>query len=282
MLGLLLIYRVVVSEMNLEAFAELHATALEADEVRFNLQVAVLAMVLKECPPGFRTWTLGAPGHCAFQWPGRAILLGNLDQGECEDLARKAAAIDYQGVVGSDDMPRWFVEQAVALGAQFEEPIPQSIQVIRTAPHTPNVPGEARDIGVADAPLLFEWLVAFQREAVPHDPPPVRANAEKVAASGRFLFWMVEGVPVSMAAVTRRLRATGAIAPVYTPVEHRGRGYAGAVTAAVVDKLFAEGKTAVCLYTDLRNPMSNRCYARIGFTRHCDSWHYLRRSPTAA
>jgi predicted GNAT family acetyltransferase len=81
-----------------------------------------------------------------------------------------------------------------------------------------------------------------------------------------------------MAAVARRLRNTGAIAPVYTPPEHRGRGYAGSVTAAVVDKLFGEGKTAVCLYTDLRNPTSNRCYARIGFTRHCDSWHYLRKS----
>jgi RimJ/RimL family protein N-acetyltransferase len=264
--------------MNLKKFAEIHAPALEADEVRFNLQLAVLANAPKESPPGFRYWTLGAPGHCAFQWPGRAIVLGDLSRAECEDLARQVAEIDYPGVVGSDEMPHWFVERAVASGAEFEVPVPQSIQIIRAAPLYPGTPGEAREVGEADAPLLFEWLAAFQREAVPHDPPPVRANAGKVAASGRFLFWTVEGEPVSMAAVARRLRNTGAIAPVYTPPEHRGRGYAGSVTAAVVDKLFGEGKTAVCLYTDLRNPTSNRCYARIGFTRHCDSWHYLRKS----
>jgi predicted GNAT family acetyltransferase len=62
---------------------------------------------------------------------------------------------------------------------------------------------------------------------------------------------------------------------VHTPPERRG--YAGAATAAVAARILAEGKTAVCLYTDLRNAASNRCYAKIGFEPHCDSWHYLRR-----
>jgi predicted GNAT family acetyltransferase len=51
----------------------------------------------------------------------------------------------------------------------------------------------------------------------------------------------------------------------------RGRGYAGAVTAAVVDSIFAEGRTAACLYVDLRNPYSTRCYAKIGFQPVCRS-----------
>jgi predicted GNAT family acetyltransferase len=49
-----------------------------------------------------------------------------------------------------------------------------------------------------------------------------------------------------------------------------------------VERVFAEGKTAACLYTDLRNPLSNRCYARIGFSPVCSSSHYprdLRRLP---
>jgi predicted GNAT family acetyltransferase len=88
---------------------------------------------------------------------------------------------------------------------------------------------------------------------------------------------MVGGVPVSVAAIVRRLQHTGAISSVFTPPEQRGRGYAGSVTAAVADRIFAEGRSAVCLHTDLRNPISNRCYARIGFRPHCDAWHYLRR-----
>ena len=33
----------------------------------------------------------------------------------------------------------------------------------------------------------------------------------------------------------------------------------------MVGRIFAEGKTAVCLYTDLRNPASNRCCTKLGF-----------------
>jgi predicted GNAT family acetyltransferase len=73
----------------------------------------------------------------------------------------------------------------------------------------------------------------------------------------------------------RRTRHAAAIAGVYTPPAQRGRGYAGSVTAAVVERIFAEGKGAACLYTDLRNPAS-RCYTKIGFKPACSSWHYPR------
>jgi predicted GNAT family acetyltransferase len=43
------------------------------------------------------------------------------------------------------------------------------------------------------------------------------------------------------------------------------------VTAATVDSIFAEGRTMACLYSDLRNPASNRCYAKIGFKPVCRS-----------
>jgi predicted GNAT family acetyltransferase len=162
------------------------------------------------------------------------------------------------------------------MGATFEDPIPQRIHVLSDPPRYPAAHGSARAVGIADAPLLLEWLAAFHREAVPHDPPPEQANIEKVAASGRFLFWMNNDQPVSVAAIARLLPHTAAIAPVYGPPDQRGRGYGGSVTAAVADRAFAEGKAAVCLYTDLRNPMSNRCYAKVGFRPYCDSWHYLR------
>ena len=72
-----------------------------------------------------------------------------------------------------------------------------------------------------------------------------------------------------MAGIMRRTRHAAAIAGVYTPPRVRGRGYAGSVTAAVVDAIFAEGRNTACLYVDLRNPYSSRCYAKIGFTPVC-------------
>ncbi len=131
-------------------------------------------------------------------------------------------------------------------------------------------------ITAADAPLLFEWMHEFHREALPHDPPPQLEKIEKAAAGGRYFFWTVCGEPVSMAAIVRNLRTVAAVGAVFTPPEKRGRGYAGSVTAALCERIFAEAKSAACLYTDLSNPYSNRCYAKIGFNSYCDSWHYLK------
>ena len=138
--------------MGLAEFAELHVPALEADEVRFNLQIAAIASALKEKPAGFRHWALGAPGHCAIQWPGRAIVLGNLDQAECRELAKATMQIAYRGVVGSDHTAHWFVEHATAMGVHFEDPIPQRIHALSGAPRYPGADGSARPVRAADAP----------------------------------------------------------------------------------------------------------------------------------
>ena len=112
---------------------------------------------------------------------------------------------------------------------------------------------------------------------MPDDPLAPRAELEKAAGDRRHLFWVVDDNPVSIAGVARRLPRAAAIAPVYTPPAHRGRGFAGSVSAALAERLFAEGKSAVCLYVDMRNAASNRCYAKIGFEPACDAWVYFRR-----
>jgi RimJ/RimL family protein N-acetyltransferase len=263
--------------MDLGEFSELHVPALEADEARYNLQIDAIASAVKDNLTDFRHWTFGVPGHCAIKWPGRAILLGNLDRVECQQLAEATKHIEYPGVVGADQTAHWFIQHATEMGAHFEAPLPQRIHVLSSTPRYSGVRGSPRAADIEDMPLLLEWLAAFHREAIPHDPPPERANIEMAVANRRFLLWIIDEKPVSVARIARRLRLTGAINSVYTPPQERGRGYASSVTAAVVDQLFSEGKTAACLYTDLRNPISNRCYAKVGFRPHCDSWHYLRK-----
>ena len=257
-------------------FAQFHLPGLEADEVRFNVQIALITAAMNDFPAGLQYWTLGDPGHCAIQHPGHAILLGALHRDECHRLARETEELHYPGVVGSEDTANWFVEQANSLGITFGKHIPQRIHVLTGSPQYPGAPGSPRDVAANDAPLLFEWLRAFHREAVPHDPPPKQENIGKAVSNGRYVFWVVGDEPVSVAAIARTLRTVVALAPVYTPQQHRERGYGGSVTANLVDRTLAEGKTAVCLYTDLRNPASNRCYAKIGFRPYCDSSHYLR------
>jgi len=54
------------------------------------------------------------------------------------------------------------------------------------------------------------------------------------------------------------------LGPVYTPAEHRRRGYGAAVTSAVVADLLQVADT-VMLFTDAANPTSNGVYERLGF-----------------
>ena len=262
--------------MTFQEFSQYHLPALELDEVRFNLQIAVMAAATKDFPIGFQYWPVGAPGHCAIRSPNRSILLGALDRDECQQLARETKYLAYPGVLGSGDTAGWFVEEARSLGIAFNEGEPLRIHALTNSPRYPGAEGSPRTVTAEDAPLLFEWMAEFHREAVPHDPPPQRESIEKAAASGRYLFWIAGGQPVSVAAMVRGLRTVAGIGSVFTPVEKRGRGYAGSVTAALCERIFAEGMSAACLYTDLRNPYSNRCYAKIGFKPYCDSWHYLR------
>jgi predicted GNAT family acetyltransferase len=140
------------------------------------------------------------------------------------------------------------------------------------------VGGHVRPVWQADADQLVEWMMALFDEAVQHDPRPIRERLQGGMAAGYFFFWIVNEQPVSMAAIARRTRNLAAISNVYTPPDLRGRGYAGSVTAAVSERIFREGKNAVCLYTDMRNAISNRCYAKIGFKPVCPSYHYVRRS----
>ena len=72
--------------------------------------------------------------------------------------------------------------------------------------------------------------------------------------------WQVGAVPVSMAGRTRTVAGMVRVAPVYTPPELRGRGYAGAATAAVSQAALDAGVREVVLYTDLANPTSNALY----------------------
>jgi predicted GNAT family acetyltransferase len=55
------------------------------------------------------------------------------------------------------------------------------------------------------------------------------------------------------------------IGPVYTPPEHRRRGYAGALVAATSQAQLDEGLEFCFLFTDLANPTSNHVYQAIGY-----------------
>jgi RimJ/RimL family protein N-acetyltransferase len=263
------------------SFVRMHRPALEAAPVRHNLLIALLDRAARRDDgdgPPLAAWSLGGPGACALRLGDNNIVLGDLDRDQCAALAGITADLDYPGVIGPDRTADWFVDAAVAHGLRFGEPIPQRIYALSGPPRYPDAPGAARPVTPDDADRLGAWFVAFVAEALPHETPPARAEIEAMAGSGQAFFWEVAGEPVSMALIMRETATTAAISFVYTPPAERGRGYAGAATAAVAEEVFRRGKAQACLYTDLRNPISNRCYLGIGFEPVCDSAFWPRNS----
>jgi RimJ/RimL family protein N-acetyltransferase len=262
--------------VDIKGFAQFHTPSLEIDEVRNNLILTILAKAQHNPACIFRAWSLGAPGACAVQNSGRPIVLGELDRQQCCALADQVRDLDFPGVVGSGQTAVWFAERAGALGIDFADPIPQQIHVIRGDPRYPGADGVSRVVASSDEGLVAEWLLEFSREALPHEPEPDRKKIQKASHDGQHMFWTVNNLPVSIAGIVRQTKHGVAIGNVYTPPRFRGQGYAGSVTAALIERAYAGDKLFVCLYTDLRNPFSNRCYAKVGFEPVCASWHYPR------
>jgi predicted GNAT family acetyltransferase len=262
-----------LSPMQLSEFITYHQAVLETDEARHNVILSVIERG-REDPGSILWWSLGEPGHCAVQIGRKPIILGELDEAQCEKLADLTTDIAYPGVIGPGSTAKWFVQRAASRGLQFLDPMPQQIYALRDKPKYPDVAGYPREAGSADISLILNWIRAFATEATPHDPVPTREQIENSITNRKYLLWIIDGQPVSMAAIARRTRNSAAINAVFTPPSLRGRRYAQSITAAVAERIFAEGKNVACLYTDLRNPYSNRCYTKIGFEPISSSFHF--------
>ncbi len=125
--------------------------------------------------------------------------------------------------------------------------------------------GKARVAGSADLPRVTDWFSAFLHEAGLPCPDDLQRDVDGRLRRHGVLLWEVDGAPVSLAG--HQPLAFGAIrvGPVFTPVEHRGRGYGGAVTAAVTQHALDLGAHEVVLFTDLANATANRLYPRLGY-----------------
>jgi GNAT superfamily N-acetyltransferase len=131
--------------------------------------------------------------------------------------------------------------------------------------------GRAADADLAVA-LTDDWAAGFVRDTDGPTGDAVPASREFLA-TGRLYHWVVDGEPVSMAGHQIPSFGVCRISLVYTPPEHRGRGYGSAVTAHVSALLVDRGLQP-CLYTDLANPTSNKIYAAIGYEPVADFVQY--------
>ena len=123
------------------------------------------------------------------------------------------------------------------------------------------------------------WLMKFIDEAIPHEPSTLE-NAKKIITTKiekqELFVWINEaGIPVALDMAMRSTRNGIAISFVYTPKEHRKKGYASALVAQTSQRMLDSGKKFCMLYTDATNPTSNGIYQKIGYNQIATSKNFI-------
>jgi RimJ/RimL family protein N-acetyltransferase len=136
--------------------------------------------------------------------------------------------------------------------------------------------GALRRATEADRGLLLAWVGDFFAESLGEERRDEVARMVEnrlTTTTGGFYLWE-DGGPVSLVGWSGPTPNGVRIGPVYTPPEHRRRGYAATATAELGWLLLAEGRRFVFLFTAVANPTSNRIYRAIGFEPVCEVDEY--------
>ena len=251
------------------------------DEARHNLLLGI-AGTLRDHPSVYsehRLWLVEEAGRvlgAALQTPPFNLVLARPRVDSALDELAGSIREELPGVTGAvPEVEAFATAWEARTGMARRRQMAQRIFRLTTVRPVGGVSGQPRRATMEDRPLLVEWIQAFAEEAVP-DSPATASNmvdARLKDGTGGFLLWDDDDT-VSLAGWGGSTPNGVRIGPVYTPPEHRRRGYGSAVTAAASANQLAEGRRFCFLYTDLDNATSNKIYTEIGYEPVCDSIDY--------
>jgi predicted GNAT family acetyltransferase len=135
----------------------------------------------------------------------------------------------------------------------------------RKVADVPLSPGELRFARIGDHPLTTQWIVTLlETTGEPVDLNSVKSRAGQLINDQQLYIWYHDE-PVSIASVSRPTRNGITINTVYTPPEHRNKGYATSCVWSLTEQMLTDRYSFCSLYTDLSNPTSNNIYSKIGY-----------------
>jgi len=148
-------------------------------------------------------------------------------------------------------------------------------ELIELVPPREVPPGSLRLATLAETDLCHRWFNAFHAEAAEqagHARPHTAAedfdrdDMVRRIESGRVWLWddPAAGGVVHLTGANPPAFGVSRIGPVFTPKEHRRKGYASAAVAEVSRQILESGDRA-CLFTDQANPTSNKIYEALGY-----------------
>ncbi len=225
----------------------------------------------------------------------KAILLYGMNQGgdlmvytaekEVEEEAAKVLA-DYLGnsqiiisaLNARHALCQSFLEQyKIYLKGTFIRKQESEIMELRQLNEIKPVAGSQRLALDEDIKLVADWMIQYQIEAMMDEADyedAIQRATWLIEHKELYLYEDEEEFVVSMAAVTRRLVHGVGVTYVFTPEEHRGKGYAAANVYYLCKTLLEQGFEFCTLYVDKKNPLSQRAYEKVGFQVIEDNYEY--------
>jgi ribosomal protein S18 acetylase RimI-like enzyme len=238
--------------------------------IEHNVHLTILHARIRE-PVDGRYWWLEHDNTTiayAFQSP-HSFSLGttSMDRETTEALVTAIGPVapDLPGVVGDATTAATFAAswaERMHVPAYPEEG--QRIYRLGTPVPPRDVPGSLRAAERVDRDILVRWTEGFDRDTNTGDGSNHEEEVDRRLRDGRLVVWDV-GEPVTMAMTRTPALGVARVAGVYTPPEHRRRGYASACVAALSARVLAADADTCILYTQLGNPTSNAIYRAIGY-----------------
>ncbi|MDX2078477.1 MAG: GNAT family N-acetyltransferase [bacterium] len=187
-----------------------------------------------------------------------------------EDLRGEYESL--RGVIAPKLLARIFAEEwEAASGQPFQLATKERIYKLESVTFPQGVTGEFRWAEEPDFSMLIDWYIGFITDAGisttnrDHATKVIRRFLDADPKERRLGIWSVDGQPVSMAGYMGATPNGMRVGAVYTPREHRQKGYAIACVAHLSQHILDMGKQFCFLFTDLANPTSNHIYQVIGY-----------------
>ncbi|WP_203334146.1 GNAT family N-acetyltransferase [Planococcus beigongshangi] len=188
----------------------------------------------------------------------------------------KQRDIGVSGVIGDKETVQsfadfWVAETGQTIELHMDEGLYRIDAVVKGLERSP---GTWRVANKKDADLLAEWFLQFEKDAGTGASSQKEAGAkiDKFLDDKEVYIWEVDGETVSCMKKSRPSRNGITVSFVFTPQEHRRKGYARTLVAEVTEELLLEFDF-VMLYTDLKNPTSNKIYSEIGYEKIANPVH---------
>lgn len=255
------------------------AHLLSADEAKYN-RIIGMAMAVDPADADIPYMAVvespsGRPTCCCYMPIGKQLEIVEAPDDDVAQLARFVARDEYPSAGVRVDVKRvggprpssllfaetWSHERGATVVARGPHGI---YRCDRPVPPARTAPGTTRAAGYHDLDFLVPWMEGFIRETgllMPSAQEYVRAMLDR----DRLFLWTTGDGPVCMGGISRTTPHGAGIAYVYSPPEHRRRGYATMLAYALTRRMLDTGFDFCFLYTDLENPSTNGIYRSLGY-----------------